>query len=136
MALSASSVISCSSICHSVCPASPSALKQKTMLARAKNQLLIFVVVGKCALAVETWEGSGILGSTADLQLLRHIEQAILIFILVLSLLHCYGQALGSEAKNNTKKSRLRFWNCFLLFYVSSEKKPNMSRSFNIIFRA
>lgn len=95
------------------CPTSPSALKQDTILARAKNQLLIFVAEGKCALAAETWEGGRILGCRADLQLLRHLEQTI--FILILFLLHCHGQALGIEHKNLTCNSRLRVWNYFLL---------------------
>lgn len=42
------------------CRTSPSALKQDTILAKAKNQLLIFVAVEKRALAAETWWDSGL----------------------------------------------------------------------------
>lgn len=93
------------------------------------------MVVGKCALAAKTWEDSGILGSTADLQLLRHIEQAILIFILVFSLLHSYDQALRSEAKSNIKNSGSVSGIAFYCFFSSEKKKKdkNLSIEHNLL---
>lgn len=91
------------------------------------------MVVGKCALAAKTWEDNGILGSTADLQLLRHTEQAILIFVLVFSLLHSYDQALRSEAKSNIKNWGSVSGIAFYCFFSSEKKKKNLSIEHNLL---
>lgn len=115
------------------CPTSPSSLKQDTTLARAKNQLLSFVAVEKCALTAETWEGGGILGCRADFQLIRDLEQSI--FILVLFLLPAMARLWEQSAKITQENPGSDSW---ITFYCLRflQFKTNKLSSFNIVFRA